>query len=222
MRAKFGVPEQTCGLRLHAKFCLKSVYFVALWRRKTPNFTILLTLAFCDVASWRQSEKVAHRCTTTNLPLSNGIKIVSVLQRFHGEIMRTNSDVQKRDGQTDTQTDRQTHRQKTQRFCRPGGRWNPSTAKIGMVIEDLEHILTPPVLYNFWGVRRIVSPLAGAENSWEFRPLNLKHPLLRNRLSKSIQILTANASWNEVQTLQILWKSRNRYASARHLYSEIW
>ena len=44
----------------------------------------------------------------TNVPLSNGIKIVSVLQRLHGEIGRTNSDVQKRDGQTD--------RQKTQRF----------------------------------------------------------------------------------------------------------
>jgi len=33
-------------------------------------------------------------------PLSNGIKIVSVLQRLHGEIGRTISDVQKRDGQT--------------------------------------------------------------------------------------------------------------------------
>ena len=36
-----------------------------------------------------------------------GIKIVSVLQRLHGEIGRTNSDVQKHKGQTD--------RQKTQR-----------------------------------------------------------------------------------------------------------
>jgi len=34
---------------------------------------------------------------------SNGIKIVSVLQRLHGEIVRTNSDVQQRDGQTDKQ-----------------------------------------------------------------------------------------------------------------------
>jgi len=39
-------------------------------------------------------------------------QIVSVLQRLHGEIGRTISDVQKRDGQTDRQTDRQ----KTQRF----------------------------------------------------------------------------------------------------------
>jgi len=34
--------------------------------------------------------------------------IVSVLQRLHGEIGRTNSDVRKRDGQTDRQTDKQT------------------------------------------------------------------------------------------------------------------
>jgi len=50
-----------------------------------------------------------------NLPLSNGIKIVSVLQRLHGEIGRTISDVQKRYEQTDRQTN--------------------------TVIEDLEHVL---------------------------------------------------------------------------------
>jgi len=38
----------------------------------------------------------------------NGIKIVSVLQRLHGKIGRTISDVQKRDKQTDRQTDKQT------------------------------------------------------------------------------------------------------------------
>jgi len=43
-------------------------------------------------------------CTTANRLLSNGIKIVSVVQRLHGEIRRTISDVQKRDEQTDKQT----------------------------------------------------------------------------------------------------------------------
>jgi len=47
---------------------------------------------------------------------SNGIKIVSVVQRLHGEIWGTNSYVQKRDGQTGRQTDKQ----KTLRFGRPG------------------------------------------------------------------------------------------------------
>ena len=42
-------------------------------------------------------------CTTTNFPLSNGIKTISVFQRLHGEIGRTNSDVQKRVRQTKTQ-----------------------------------------------------------------------------------------------------------------------
>jgi len=54
-----------------------------------------------------QLSQLAKLC----LPLSNGIKIVSVLQRLHGESGRTNYDVQKRDGQTD--------RQKTQRFWPP-------------------------------------------------------------------------------------------------------
>jgi len=78
----------------------RSVYFVALWRRKTPIFAVFGILAFSDVANYQQSEIVDHGCTTTDLPLSNGIKIVFVLQRLHGEVGRTNSDVYKRDEQT--------------------------------------------------------------------------------------------------------------------------
>jgi len=79
-------------------------------------------LAFSDVDSGRQSEEVEHRCTTTNLPLSNGIKIISLLQRFPGEIGRTNVDVQERNGQK--KRDRQkslTDRQKLNGFHHPGG-----------------------------------------------------------------------------------------------------
>ena len=75
------------------------------------------TSAFSDVANCHQSQKIEHGCTTTNLPLSNSMKIVSVLQHLHSEIWGTISDVQKRDEQTDRQTDRQ----KTQRFWPP--RW---------------------------------------------------------------------------------------------------
>ena len=88
----------------------RSVYSVILWRRKTPIFGRFLTSAFSDVANWQQSQKVEHGCTTTNLPLSNGIKIFSVFQRLHGEIARTNSDVQKPNGHTDKQTDKKTQR----------------------------------------------------------------------------------------------------------------
>jgi len=52
----------------------------------------------------------------TNLPLSNGIKIVSVLQR-HGEIWRTDVHL----SVTDKQTDRQTDSQKLNVLGRLGG-----------------------------------------------------------------------------------------------------
>jgi len=69
----------------------RSVYSVALWLRKKTHFLpFFWNSAFSGVASWRLSEKVEHVCTTTNLPLSNGIKIVSVLQRLRDEIGRTN------------------------------------------------------------------------------------------------------------------------------------
>ena len=94
----------------------RSVYSVDLWRRKTPNFChffrFFWTSAFSVVANWQQFGKVEHGCTTTNLPLSNGIKIISVLQCLHGEIGRTISDVQKCDGQTNRQ-------KKTRRFWPP-------------------------------------------------------------------------------------------------------
>ena len=54
----------------------RSVYSVAVWRRKTQNFAILWTSTFCGVTNWQQSEKVEHGCTTTNLPLSNGMRTV--------------------------------------------------------------------------------------------------------------------------------------------------
>jgi len=61
---------------------------------KKTIFAVFWTSAFSDVASWQQSKKVEHGCISTNLPLPNGIKIVSVLQRLHGK-MGAQSDVQK-------------------------------------------------------------------------------------------------------------------------------
>jgi len=75
-----------------------------------PNF-VRICLFCCP--------KVEHGCTTANLPLSNSIKIVSVLQRLHGKIRHTISDVQKCDEQADRQTDRQT--KKLNVFGHPGG-----------------------------------------------------------------------------------------------------
>jgi len=94
----------------------RSVYSVALCWQKITIFAFFWTSAFSGVANWQQCEKAEHGCTTTNLPLSNGIKIVSVLKRLHGEIRRTISDVQKRDKQTDKKTDK-----KLNVFRRPEG-----------------------------------------------------------------------------------------------------
>jgi len=66
-------------------FVLISVYSVSLCRRKTP------ILPFFELRHF-----VVHNYRVL---LSNGIKIVSVLQRLHGETGRTNSDVQKRNEQ---------------------------------------------------------------------------------------------------------------------------
>ena len=107
MRAKFGALEQTHGTHLAAKFRLDQFILSSCGGEK-PNFcrffAIFWTSAFSDVANCHQSQKFEHRRTTTNLSLSNGIKIVSVLQRLHGEIGRTISDVQNRDGQKNRQT----------------------------------------------------------------------------------------------------------------------
>jgi len=81
-----------------------SLYSVALCWRKIPIVAVFWTSASSVVANWQQSDKVEHGCTTTNRLLSKGIKTFSVLQRLHGEIGQTISDVQKRDGQTNKQT----------------------------------------------------------------------------------------------------------------------
>ena len=90
---------------LKCQISSRSVYSVALCWRKTSIFTVFWTSAFSVLANCQQYEKVEHGCTTTNLSLSNGIKIVSVFLRLHGEIGRTISDVQNRDEQKDRQTD---------------------------------------------------------------------------------------------------------------------
>jgi len=54
----------------------RSVYSVP-YVGENPNFCHFWTWAFSGVANWQQSDTVEYGCTTTNLPLSNGIKIVS-------------------------------------------------------------------------------------------------------------------------------------------------
>ena len=113
MRAKFGVLQQTRGLRLRAKFRLDR--FILSPSGGKNNFAIFSTLAFSGVANWQHSEKVEHWCTTTNLP-----PYATVSKSF----LYSNAFMEKSGAQTLTfksVTNRQTNRQKTHRFGRPGG-----------------------------------------------------------------------------------------------------
>ena len=135
------------------------VYSVALLQRKTQNCTIFWTSVFCAVATRQQIEKVEHGCTTTNLPLSNGIKVVSVLQRLHGKM----------GAQTlmfNSVMDRQS-KLATREI------WAPPK----LMIEDMVHVLAPQKLLGSYKVLPYtVSPLGVAENLGEPDPLNLKPP----------------------------------------------
>jgi len=75
---------------------------------KTPNFCGFFGLRHLVVSPIGSSlRKLNTGAQLQTFPLSNGIKIVSVLQRLNGEIGRTVSGFQKRDGQTNKQTNRQ-------------------------------------------------------------------------------------------------------------------
>ena len=135
---------------------------------RNPNFCQFWTSAFSVVPNRQQSEKVDHEYTTTNLPLPNGIKIVSVLQRLHGEIGRTISDVQRRDGQRKTD-------KKTQRF------W-PPRRRVKSKAHQTWHGDRGPQAYSctsktFGGLTHIVSPLGSVENLGITRPRQLKTPI---------------------------------------------
>ena len=87
MRAKFSALEKTHSVRLRAKFRVDR-FTLSPSGAENTQFCLFWTSAFSDANSRRQPEKVEHGCTTTKLPLHISIKIVSVLQRVHGEIER--------------------------------------------------------------------------------------------------------------------------------------
>jgi len=146
----------------HAKFHLdRFILSPSVGETPPPIFAVFSTSVFSVVASWQQCEKVEHGCTTTDLPLSNGIKIVSVLQRLHGEMGRTISDVQKRD----EHTDRQTNRQKTQRFWPPRRRLKSEPHQTWHGDRgDLEHVLAPPKLLGAWRIDDYATAELGQPN----------------------------------------------------------
>ena len=132
-------PNLVCYSRPKAYAYVPNFVLIGLFCRplaaKNPIFLFFLELRHLVVSPiGQQSENAEHGCTTTNLPLSNDIKIVSVLQRLHHEIGRTNW--RSKAWRTDRQTDK-----KLNVFVRLGCRWNTSPTKLGTLIEDLEHVL---------------------------------------------------------------------------------
>jgi len=118
MKAKFGELYQTHGTHVPAKFRLDR-FILSSCGGENPQFLPffgLRNLVMSPIVINLRNLSTVHNYKASPI---NGIKIVSVLQRLHGEIGRTNSEVQKRDGQTDKQTDRQT--KKLNVFGHPGG-----------------------------------------------------------------------------------------------------
>jgi len=103
MRAKYDMLEYSHSLCSCAKFRLDQFILSPSSSKKPPNFAVFWTSMFSGVTSQWQKENVEHECTSTNIPLSNSIKIVSVFQHLHGEIVRINSVIQKHNRYTNTQ-----------------------------------------------------------------------------------------------------------------------
>jgi len=102
----------------------RSVYSVALCWRKPQIFAFFGLWHLVVSPTGSSLRKLNTGAQLQTFPYPNGIKIVSVL-RLHSEIGHTNSEVQKRDGQTDKETNRQTNKQTDKKlyvFGRPYGR----------------------------------------------------------------------------------------------------
>jgi len=114
---------------------------------------LLISNLSCLGSAQRCKDKIEH--TSTNIPLLNDTKIVSVLQRVDGEVAFTNFVIQKRDGQTKKQ-------KRKSNFSTHGGARYPSPTKLGTVIEEVRIFLASPKHVR---LQPTVSPL-GALKIW--------------------------------------------------------
>ena len=124
------VLERTHSIHLR----VKSVYFVALWRRKTPNFAVfgLQHFVVSPVGGNLRMLNTGAQLQTIPYPMASNRLCSATCNTFMVK-SGTQTDIQKRDGQADKKLD-------VFFGC------NPSPTKLGMVIEDLEHVLAPPKL----------------------------------------------------------------------------
>jgi len=174
MRAKFTALQQTHGIRLLAKFRLdrfilspltaKNSNFCAFFGQRSERWSPQ-NVAFCGLRHFvvspvgsnlrilntgAQPKTFPYPMASKSFLYSNAFMTKSGHKFWHSRAWRTN---------------RQTNNKQTKNstfLIAPDGGWNPNPTKLGIVIEDLEHVLPPLKLL---GVRRIISPL-GALKIW--------------------------------------------------------
>ena len=87
MRAKFGVLQQTQGVRLRAKFRLDR-FILSPSGGEKPQFLPYFGLRHSVVSPIGSNlRKLSTDAQLLTFPLSNGIKIISVLHCLHGDIV---------------------------------------------------------------------------------------------------------------------------------------
>ena len=133
IRAKFGVLEQTHRFwRLHAKFCLDCCPLVA----KNPKFCHFVDfgILWCyQLAPVWESWTWVHNYKRSPVKRYQN-RLCTLTHSWRNRA--PNSGLQKCDGQTD---------KKLNVYGRLKGGWSPNPTKLGMVIEDLEHVLASPM-----------------------------------------------------------------------------
>ena len=142
MRAKFSALEQTYSVCVLAKFH-HDRFILSPPGGEKPQFLLFFGLQHLVVSPFGSSLR----------KLNTGAKLRTFpYQTASKSFLYCNPFMAKSGAQTLTfknVTDRQTNKQKTQRFWPPRRRVKSeplSPTKLGMVIEDLDHVLPPPQL----------------------------------------------------------------------------
>ena len=173
MRAISGVLQLTHSRRLRVKICLDRFILSPSGGEKLKSlpFFGLRHLVMSTVGGNLSKLNTGAQLQTFPYPTasklflySNIFMVKSGAQTLTFKSVTSQAWQKKRDWQT----------KKLNVFHRPDGGWNPIATKLGMVIEDLEHVVSP---LKRLGVRRIVSPLGGTENLGVTRPCQIKTPI---------------------------------------------
>jgi len=119
----------------------RSVYSVTLWRRKTPflrYFWLRHSVVSTSISNLRKLSTGTQLQTFPYPMVSKSFLYSNAVMAKSGTCTLTFKSMM------DRQTEKKT--KKLNVFGLPGGGWNPSPTKLGMVSEDFNHILAPQKL----------------------------------------------------------------------------